>query len=61
MQITSPAFKANSTEALADPFLQKAMGFVRTGFIDKRRAAIDAKLKSGLPRLSTSPSRAAVN
>ncbi len=28
---------------------------------ETRRAAIDAKLKSGLPRLSTSPSRAAVN
>ncbi len=42
MQITSPAFKSNATEALADPFLQKAMGFVRTGFIDKRKAAIDA-------------------
>ncbi len=42
MQITSPAFKSNAREALADPFLQQAMGHVRSGFIDKRRAAIDA-------------------
>ncbi len=41
MQITSPTFKANATDALADVNLQKAMGHVRTGFIDKRKAAID--------------------
>ena len=42
MQITSPNFKQNAREALADPQLQKAMGNVRSGFIDKRQAAIDA-------------------
>ena len=41
MQITSPTFKANATAALADVNLQKAMGHVRTGFIDKRKASID--------------------
>ncbi|MGL4489593.1 MAG: LUD domain-containing protein, partial [Rhizobiaceae bacterium] len=41
MQITSPTFKANATGALSDVNLQKAMGHVRTGFIDKRLAAID--------------------
>ncbi|MGB8817731.1 MAG: LutB/LldF family L-lactate oxidation iron-sulfur protein [Rhizobiaceae bacterium] len=41
MQITSPTFKANATAALADVNLQKAMGHVRTGFIDKRQAAVD--------------------
>jgi L-lactate dehydrogenase complex protein LldF len=42
MQITSPAFKANSVEALADAQLQKALGNVRSGFIDKRLKAISA-------------------
>ena len=42
MQITSPDFKANATGALADVNLQQAMGHVRTGFIDKRKAAIAA-------------------
>jgi L-lactate dehydrogenase complex protein LldF len=42
MQITSPAFKQNSREALANPQLQKALGNVRAGFIDKRRKAVDA-------------------
>ena len=42
MQITSPAFKQNTREALADAQLQKALGNVRGGFIDKRRKAIDA-------------------
>jgi L-lactate dehydrogenase complex protein LldF len=44
MQITSPAFKDNAYEALHDAQLQKAMGNVRTGFIDKRRKAAE-----GLP------------
>jgi len=44
MQITSPAFKANATAALADAQLQKALGNVRSGFIDKRQKAVD-----GLP------------
>ncbi len=39
---TSPQFKANSVEALADVNLQKAMGHVRNGFIDKRAAAVSA-------------------
>ncbi len=43
MEPTSHAFKSNVTAALADPNLQRAMGFVRTGFIDKR-AAVAAKL-----------------
>ena len=42
MQLTSPAFKENARKALADEQLQRALGFVRTGFIDKRRAAVDA-------------------
>jgi L-lactate dehydrogenase complex protein LldF len=42
MEITSPAFKQNSAAALADGQLQKALGNVRAGFIDKRRKAIDA-------------------
>jgi L-lactate dehydrogenase complex protein LldF len=41
MQITSPAFKQNSREALADAQLQKALGNVRRGFIDKRQKAAD--------------------
>jgi len=40
MQITSPAFKDNSRRALADAQLQKALGNVRSGFIDKRLKAI---------------------
>ncbi|MHB2266980.1 LutB/LldF family L-lactate oxidation iron-sulfur protein [Aliihoeflea sp. PC F10.4] len=42
MQITSPAFKKNSVEALSDAQLQKALGNVRAGFIDKRKKAVDA-------------------
>ena len=42
MQITSPTFKANSVKALADAQLQKALGNVRAGFIDKRKKAVDA-------------------
>jgi L-lactate dehydrogenase complex protein LldF len=42
VQITSPAFKANATAALADVQLQQALGHVRSGFIDKRRKAIEA-------------------
>ena len=37
--LTSPAFKANAHRALADTQLQKALGNVRAGFIDKRAAA----------------------
>lgn len=42
MEITSPAFKQNGAAALADAQLQKALGNVRAGFIDKRRKSIDA-------------------
>ncbi len=42
MQITSPAFKQNARQAIGDPQLQKAMGHVRSGFIDKRRIAVEA-------------------
>lgn len=42
MQITSPAFKENARGALANPDLQKALGHVRLGFIDKRQKAVDA-------------------
>ena len=39
---TSHAFKANAARALADPQLQRALGNVRRGFIDKRRKAAEA-------------------
>jgi L-lactate dehydrogenase complex protein LldF len=39
MQPTSLAFKDNARQAMADPVLQAALGFARTGFQDKRRAA----------------------
>jgi len=42
MQVTSPQFRQNAHEALADAQLQKAMGHVRSGFIDKRRTAVEA-------------------
>ena len=42
MDITSPTFTENARGALADTQLQKALGNVRVGFIDKRRKAIDA-------------------
>jgi L-lactate dehydrogenase complex protein LldF len=44
MEITSPAFKENAAHALADAQLQKALGNVRGGFIEKR-----AKAVAGLP------------
>ena len=53
MEITSPAFKANTTAALADAQLQKALGNVRSGFIDKRQKAID-----GLPEFENLRERA---
>ena len=43
MQPTAHDFKENARQALADPTLQKAMGFVRTNFVE-RRAAVAAKL-----------------
>ncbi|RST85257.1 iron-sulfur cluster-binding protein [Aquibium carbonis] len=42
MQITSPDFKQNARHALDDVQLQKALGNVRAGFIDKRQKAVDA-------------------
>ena len=42
MDIASPAFKENARRALGDLQLQKAMGYVRAGFIDKRMQAIEA-------------------
>ncbi|HYF54849.1 MAG TPA: LutB/LldF family L-lactate oxidation iron-sulfur protein, partial [Salinarimonas sp.] len=38
---TSPAFKENAARALADGQLQRALGNVRKGFIEKRQAAAD--------------------
>ena len=38
---TSPAFKQNAHDALADKQLQQALGNVRAGFIDKRAQAAD--------------------
>jgi L-lactate dehydrogenase complex protein LldF len=38
---TSPDFKANAHKALGDVQLQKALGNVRIGFIEKRQAAVD--------------------
>ncbi len=37
---TSPHFKANASKALADAQLQKALGNVKRGFIDKRAKAV---------------------
>ena len=44
MKITTPEFKSNVVEALADANLQKALGHVEAGFIEKRVKAAD-----GLP------------
>ncbi|HEY7385820.1 MAG TPA: (Fe-S)-binding protein, partial [Beijerinckiaceae bacterium] len=38
---TSPHFKDNAREALADPQLQRALGHVKRGFIARRQAAVD--------------------
>ncbi len=42
MLITSPGFKQNVAAALADRQLQKALGNVRSGFIEKRQKVVDA-------------------
>ena len=42
MQVTSPAFKEKAQRALRDPQLQKALGHVGSGFIDKRKKVVDA-------------------
>ena len=39
-QISTPQFKANAHRALADAQLQKALGNLRAGFMQKRRAAV---------------------
>jgi len=39
MDATSPAFKQNARQALADAPLQQALGRMKTGFIERRRAA----------------------
>ncbi len=39
LTVASPRFKENARAALADPALQKAMGHVKTGFIDRRAKA----------------------
>src|SRR5258708_6448864 len=41
--LTSPAFKQNAGQALADPQLQSAMHGIETGIVDRRRATV-AKL-----------------
>src|SRR3954466_2211123 len=41
--LTSPAFKENAREALADPQLQRSMHGIETGIVDRRRATV-AKL-----------------
>jgi L-lactate dehydrogenase complex protein LldF len=42
MEISTAAFKTNAKQALRDPQLQKALGHVRAGFIDKRAKAAAA-------------------
>jgi L-lactate dehydrogenase complex protein LldF len=39
---STATFKENARQAMGDPSLQKAMAYVRTGFIDRRRAAVEA-------------------
>lgn len=41
VHVTSPAFKTNAHEALADPALQRALGNVEKGFIGKRKKVAD--------------------
>jgi L-lactate dehydrogenase complex protein LldF len=38
--LTSPAFKENAREALADPQLQSALHGIETGIVDRRRAVV---------------------
>lgn len=42
MQITAPRFKENASRALDDPDLQRALGHVQRGFIEKRSKAAEA-------------------
>ena len=39
---TSPQFKENAHRALGDPDLQKALGHVRSVFVEKRARAAEA-------------------
>ena len=41
MQPTSATFKGNAADALADAKLQKALGHIKTGFIERRRKAAE--------------------
>ena len=41
MESRAHDFSANATRALQDPQLQKAMGNLKRGFIEKRRLAAD--------------------
>ncbi len=41
MHMDSRAFKANASQALREPILQKALDNAKTGFVGKRKAAID--------------------
>ena len=38
--LTSPAFKENAKEALADPQLQSALHGIETGIVDRRRLVV---------------------
>ncbi len=40
MKPTSSQFKKSARVALVDPDLQRAMGFIRSGFVENRRAAV---------------------
>ncbi len=42
MDIASPQFKANASHALADAQLQRALGHVQEGFIERRAKAVAA-------------------
>lgn len=41
MKITTPQFKSNAADALANKSLQQALGHVQVGFIERRRTAAD--------------------
>ena len=42
MKPSSRSFSANARAALRDQVLQQALGKARSGFVDKRRAAVQA-------------------
>ena len=41
MKSTASEFKKNVRMALLDPDLRKAMGFIKGGFVENRRAAVE--------------------